>query len=328
MNDPRILIAESGSFSPEALRVLKEIGSVSELDLDREGLYQAVGQADILWVRLRHRIDESILSAASRLKVLVTPTTGLNHVDTGALSRRGVQLISLRGETAFLKNVRATAEHTIALMLAILRRLPQANEQVRRGGWNRDELRGHELYGKKVGIVGYGRLGEIVARYLRAFEAFVLVSDPKLMPGSVADGVTAVGLEQLLRESDIVSLHVNLRAETSGFFNRALFNQMKWGSCFINTARGELIDEAALLESLGCGRISAAALDVLANEDSGGMSKHALVEYARLHDNLIITPHIGGCTVESQHKTELFLAEKLRALLQEQSAVFEAAVAN
>ena len=122
----RILVAESQGFSGEAAAVLAQIGDVNLADLDRATLLRHVGEADILWVRLRTRIDSEVLGAATRLKMIVTPTTGLNHIDLTEAERRGVRVLSLRGETSILKNVRATAEHTIALILALSRRLPQA----------------------------------------------------------------------------------------------------------------------------------------------------------------------------------------------------------
>ena len=297
--------------------MLDEAGDVILADLDRESLHSQAAMSDVLWVRLRHRIDEALIQRAPRLRVLVTPTTGLNHIDTEALSRGGIHLISLRGEIDFLRDVRATAEHTIGLILALLRRIPQAAAGVRAGNWNRDAFKGSELYGKTVGVVGYGRLGQIVARYLRAFDTRVLVTDRKIGPGPVAPDINAVALDQLLAESDLVTIHVDLREDTFGFFSAPQFDRMKWGSHFINTSRGELIDEGALLENLRSGRIASAALDVLCHENSEGMPDHPLIQFACAHENLLITPHIGGCTRESMHKAECFLAEKLAGFLHE-----------
>jgi D-3-phosphoglycerate dehydrogenase len=291
---------------------LRRSGEVILEDLDRQGLISAARDVDVLWVRLRHRIDAEVLANAPRLKVIVTPTTGLNHVDLVETARRRVAVLSLQGETDFLQNVRATAEHTIALTLSLLRRTPHSFAHVRSGGWNRDLFRGHELFEKTVGIVGYGRLGAIVSRYLKAFESRILVTDP-LAPDNLPDSdVVPLPLNRLLPQSDIITLHVNLCDATRKFFGREQFMAMKKGAYFVNTARGELVDEDALLEGLRSGWLGGAALDVLCDESSDGMGHHALVDYVREHDNLIITPHIGGCTGESVEKTELFLARKLR----------------
>lgn len=312
---PRILVTESSKFSARAAALLRQAGDLVLADFDREGLLSAVREADVLWVRLRHRINAEVITAASQLKIIVTPTTGLDHIDMGEVTRREMKVLSLRGEMEFLKDVRATAEHTLTLILAVMRHLPAAAAHVAKGDWTRDLFRGHELYGKTVGIVGYGRLGRIVAHYLKAFDTRILAADPNVDAGSVEPNMTLVPLTELLREADIVTLHVQLSDETRGFFGWQQFAMMKEGGWFINTARGELVDESALLKSLQSGQLAGAALDVLSDERSIGMKDHPLVAYAREHDNLIITPHIGGCTAESMEKTEMFLAERLLAML-------------
>jgi len=311
---PRILVAESDRFSARAAAILRDIGELRMADLDRANLVQSAAWANVLWVRLRNRIDAEIMAAAPDLRVIVSATTGLNHIDLAEAERRRIRVLSLRGEADFLKEVRATAEHTIGLMLALLRHLPGACSHVLEGGWNRDRFWGGELNEKTAGVIGYGRLGRIVARYLQAFGARVLAADPAVPAHEIEPGVVLSPLVDLLREADLVTLHVNLNGKTRGFFGRDQFAAMKRGAWFINTARGELVDDAALLDALSAGRLRGAAVDVLGDERSDGMGHHRLVAYARERDNLIITPHIGGCTVESVEKTELFLAEKLRGL--------------
>lgn len=303
-----ILIAECRNFPEEAAHLLGQAGNLRQADLARHELAHYLEDVDVLWVRLRHRIDEELLEHAPRLKVIATPTTGLTHVDLEAVERRGIRLVCLRGETDFLSEVRATAEHTIALMLALLRSVPAAVAHVSAGGWNRDLFRGHELYGKKVGIVGYGRLGRIVARYLMAFEAEVLIADPAL-------GGVGLPLNTVLERSDIVTLHVNYTPDKHQFFSRECFSHMRHASWFINTSRGELVDEAALLVALRSGRLAGAALDVLEDEGASEGVFPAVVQYANMHGNVIVTPHIGGCTYESMQKTEMFLARKTVELM-------------
>ena len=312
---PHILVTESQGFSPEAAVLLEQLGPVVWGDYDHPALLGAVALAEILWIRLRHRIDAEVLAAAPRLTTIVTPTTGLNHIDLQAAAQRDIRVLSLRDEKAFLRDVRATAEHTLMLMLALLRRAHAAITHVHNGGWNRDLFRGHELHQKTIGVVGYGRLGRIVTRYVRAFDAHVLAADPYVTLSDVALEVTLVPLEALLPTADIVTLHVNLDPTTIGFFGRAQFAAMKRGAWFINTSRGELVDEVALLEALQQGHLAGAALDVLGDEKATGMAEHPLVAYARLHPNLIITPHIGGGTTESMGKTECVLARCLTELL-------------
>jgi len=306
-----ILVAESDRFSPRAEAILGNLGRLQMSDLDRAGLLREVGHAQVLWVRLRNRIDEELIALAPKLKFIVSATTGLNHIDLDHATRRGIRVLSLRGEVDFLRQVRATAEHTLALTLALLRNIPQASEHVRAGGWNRDLFWGHELQGKTVGIVGYGRLGRMVGDYLSTLGARLLAADPAVGSEQTAPGVDLMPLEKLLPEADVVTLHVNLHQATTGFFGHRQFAGMKTGAWFVNTARGELVDEQALLDAIDNRHLAGAAVDVLDHESSEGMESNPLVRYARSHSNLLITPHIGGCTFESADKTEVFLAEKL-----------------
>lgn len=312
MSKPRILITESCDLPDRAIELLREVGELICRDFkDRGELLAEIKDIDVLWVRLRHSIDRELIIHAPQLRVIATPTTGLNHIDLDEAEKRGITVLSLRGETDFLKNTRATAEHTLGLTLALLRRIPQASQHALTGMWNRDLFKGTEIYEKTVGIVGYGRLGRIGAGYFAALGAMVLTSDPNIDPEDVEEGIRLVPLPSLLSRSDIVSLHVNLDETTRGFFDRDCFRRMKPEAFFINTSRGELIDEGYLLRSLQTGQIAGAALDVLAGELDMRLQYHPLLEYALNNNNLIITPHIGGCTYESTRKTELFLAEKL-----------------
>lgn len=307
----KVLIAESGRFCAEALAVISGLGEVDAADVDRAGLLARVGDCEVLWVRLRHRVDRDLLNAAGALRVIVTPTTGLDHIDEAEVARRGMTILSLKGETEFLRGIHATAEHTLALTLALLRQVVPAAAHVDGGGWNRDLFRGREIQGKTVGIVGYGRLGRIVAGYFVALGASVLATDPNVSQDAMEDHVAWVPFRTLLQQSDIVSLHVSLDEASDGMFDETAFDAMKPGAILVNTARGAVLDEQALLAHLESGRLGGAALDVLCHEDSTGMQAHTLVAYARAHRNLLVTPHIGGCTDESMASTELFMAKKL-----------------
>jgi D-3-phosphoglycerate dehydrogenase / 2-oxoglutarate reductase len=317
---PTILIAESSSFSSEAVRILEDTGNVVLADLDGRSLLSAVTDVDILWVRLRNRIDRQVFQAARRLRVIATPTTGLNHIDVAEAERRNIHIISLRGEAEFLQYIFATAEHTIALILGLLRHLPAAHQHVINGRWNRDLFVGRELHGKTAGVIGYGRVGRMVAGHLRAFGMRVLATDlPSRMGHQCDDGIESVPLDQLLKNSDLVTLHIPLVEETTGFLGECEFAKMKRGVCFINTSRGELVDETALLMALDKGTVGGAALDVLTDESSSGMMDNPIVQYSLAHKNVLITPHIAGCTVESRAKTEVFLATRVAAFVRDQN---------
>lgn len=302
MPKPTLLVSESARFSPKAQAKLASAFELLLEDLDREALLRNVPEAEVLWVRLRHAIDAEVLSAAPRLRAIVSATTGLNHVDLEACEARKIAVLSLRGHTEFLEEVRATAEATMLLILSLLRRLPEALAC----SADRNDLIGADLDGKTVGIVGFGRIGRMVGRLCEAFRAEVLAHDVRSLPG-----VELVSFARLLEQSDVVSLHASFSPQNAGMFGRAQFERMKPGAWFVNTSRGELVDETALLGALESGRLAGAALDVVANETSLDRQNHRLFEYARRHPNLILTPHIGGATIESIHKTEDFMAEKL-----------------
>ncbi|MBX7167450.1 MAG: hypothetical protein K1X74_14060 [Pirellulales bacterium] len=307
MNDTvRILIAEPDDFSPKAVEILRQVGDVELRHCHHGELADALRDYDIFWFRLAHRIDRALLSGQLRCRMLVTPVTGLDHIDLQACQQRGLRVVSLRGEFEFLKRVRATAELTLGLALALLRHIPQAAASVNEGLWNRDLFRGRELFGKTAGIVGMGRLGTIVAGYFRAFGMEVLGYDPRPdFPSDLA--VRTSTIDELLERSDIVSIHVKYDDSTRHLIGRRQLEIMRPGAVLINTSRGGVIDDRALIEVLASGHLAGAALDVLDGEPDIN-AQHPVVRYAREHDNLLVVPHIGGNTEESFEKTEVFLA--------------------
>ena len=311
----RILLAEKSSFSARGVQALSALAPTDALDLGQDELRAAIKDYDILVVRLGLHVDKSVLVAAERIRVVGTPTTGLDHIDLKFAQERNVTVLSLKGERAFLDEVYATAEHTFALLLSLIRQIPSAFQAVKDYTWRRDLYRGTELYGKVLGIVGFGRLGRMVYKYGLAFGMKVLVYDS--YHRTLPDGVEAcASLEDLLVSSDVISLHVPLNADTEGMFSDEQFALIRPGSVLINTSRGAIIDEAALLRTLQSKGLAGAALDVLCDEHLlGSVSTNPLIEYARNHANLIITPHIGGATQESVEKADLFLANKIAQFL-------------
>jgi D-3-phosphoglycerate dehydrogenase len=316
----KILLAEKSSFSQKGIAALNEIAPVDARDLSQEALAATVPGYDILVVRLGLRVDRQVLQAGNGLTIVGTPTTGLDHIDLQAAQNQGVSVLSLKGEREFLDQVFATAEHSFALLQALIRRIPAAFEAVKNYQWRRDVFRGRELAGKTLGIVGCGRLGSMMVRYGQAFGMQVIAYDPYVseLPQGV---VRCDSLEELLENSDAVSIHVPLNAETEGMFSQAKFDAFREDAVLVNTARGAVIDEAALVRALESGRLAGAALDVLRSEHRIGQAgfSHPLIEYARSHENLILTPHIGGATQESVEKADLFLANKIRRFLDEKA---------
>lgn len=307
----RVVLVEPDNYSVQARRLLESLGSVVEGPFDRAQLVETARTADVLVVRLAHQIDRVLMDAAPQLRAVVSATTGLNHIDVEAAADRGIAVLSLKGELDFLRQIRATVEHTIALMLAVLRRLPAATSHVEAGGWDRDPYRGQELARRSLGLVGCGRIGTEVARLADAFGMEVAAFDPYAEPwGERPERIPT--LEALLRRSHVVSLHVPLNTETTAMIGATELAWMPPGAVLINTSRGEVVDEVALLDALKTGALGGAGLDVLANEAHllRGDGR-PLVDYAKDHDTLLITPHIGGATFESMEQTEVFMAEKL-----------------
>ncbi len=311
----RILNVEPRGYSPAARAILAEAGEVVDQELTRTELLQRLDGFDVLVVRLGHTVDREVLDAAPTLKAIVTATTGLDHVDVAYAESLGVAVLSLAGETEFLRRITATAEHTWALLLALVRRIPAATASVAAGRWDRDAFRGGQLIGKRLGIVGLGRVGRQVARYGRGFEMTVWAYDPGATEPP-QDGVLTASLSELLPHADVLTLHVPLRPETRHLIGGPELALLPDGAVLVNTSRGEVADEAALVAALESGRLAGAALDVVQGErDEAARAHSPVLAYAREHVNLLVTPHLAGATVESMEATEIFMARKLVAFL-------------
>lgn len=308
----RVLNAESSGYSPEAAALLARAGEVRLEDLDRRTLLDRVSWATALVVRLRHRVDEELLGRAPGLKVVSTAATGLDHVDLEAARRRGVTVLSLKGETEFLDTVHATAEHAWALLLALARRIPWAHRHAATEPWDRDRFRGRELAGRALGVLGVGRIGRRVARYGAAFGMRVAGCDPS--PAEWPSGVDRLpDPETLARRSDVLSVHVPLTPATRGIVSARVLAALPRGALLVNTSRGDVVDEDALAAALKSGALGGAALDVLAGEteDGGPDRDGGILSLARARTDVLVTPHVGGATLESMARTEVFMARKL-----------------
>jgi len=303
----QIGILEADGFSPEARACLQRLGGVRTCD-DGD-LATFLAPLDALFVRLAHRIDGAFLAMAPRLRWLCSPTTGHNHMDEAALAARSVRLLSLRGEREFLETIRATPEHTLGMVIALLRRYRRAFDDVAAGKWDRDACRGDELYGNRVGIIGLGRVGYRLASYFSAFGAHVTWCDPADVP-SLPEWQRSPDIHGLIEASRIVVLCASYRAGQPPVIGRKEVDAME-GRYFINTARGELVDEDALLVAVRSNRQAGVAIDVIADENG----ENRLAEWRALLPgrNLIVTPHIAGATFGSMGRTECFIADKLVA---------------
>lgn len=312
----RILNLEPKGYSAHARTILRQLGEISEGPLTRHELMRALREVDVLLVRLGHSIDREVIESSHSLRAIVSATTGLDHIDVEAATERGIAVLSLQGETEFLRTVHATAEHTWALLLSLRRLIVPAALSVRQGEWDRERFTGRELHGARLGLLGLGRIGTKVAEYGRAFGMKVSAYDPFV--ADWPDGVLRIeSLAKLLAESEVLSVHIPLNEETSNLLNAERLALLPRGAVVVNTSRGEIVDENALAVALQQGRLAGAALDTVHNErDSALRTSGRLMAIARDADYLLITPHIGGAAEESMAKTELFMARKLARFLQ------------
>lgn len=306
----QINILEPDGFSKTALARLRALGSVH--CYQSEPVRDFLAEADILFVRLAHKLDGELLAAAPRLKIVVSPTTGHNHIDLDALTRRNIRLLSLKGETEFLETIRATPEHTLGLLIALLRNYAGAFRSRTRAAWDRDTYRGEELAGMNIGIIGYGRVGRRLAHYLRAFEARIRWFDPA--PAKSADDPGREDdIARLIDWSRAVILCASHDPAAPPILDARKVGALD-GRYLVNSARGELIDEEALLGAIEQGRLAGVAVDVICNENG----ENRLSRWLDLSDthNVIVTPHIGGATWSSMRATEEFMTNRLAELME------------
>ena len=262
----------------------------------------------LLDASMKVSISDEMISASPDLKIVSCATTGSDHISRGEVARRDIPVRTLREDRGLLNNITPAAELTFALLLACARRLPAAVSAVKRGEWVREDFPGLMLNGKKLGIIGCGRIGGWMARYGRAFGMDVVGYDPFVE--ELPDGIRRVSLEELVSTSDAITVHVHLSDQTRGLVSAELFRCMKPGAIFLNTSRGAIADEAALLQALQSGQLAAAGVDVLEGEPE--VVDHPLRRYAESHDNLLITPHCGGFSPDAVRVVCRRAAEKIR----------------
>ena len=305
---------------PEAVAMLEDVGTLIRCSNDRREVLAAVRDAEVYLGGADVRVDREFLAAAPKLHVIACPATGREHLDWDAIRERGITIFHLAEERELLRSFTAVAEYVFATVLMFDRKLIAAATAARDGRWVGEQFTGQQLSGKTFGVLGLGRLGAIAARIAIGFGMRVVAHDIR----DIADvGVQVVGFDTLLRESDILSIHVTLTPETTGMINAAALERMKSSAILVNTSRGPVVDEVALLDALRSGRIRGAILDVLCGEwqPSATLRDYPLIAYAREHDNLLITPHVSSATTESITGARVFMAKKLVAHLTQLAAV-------
>jgi D-3-phosphoglycerate dehydrogenase len=300
----KIVLAEK--VSPATLAVFQtEAGwQIVTHDQIKNGLAAELGDADALVVRSAVQVDETLLEAAPKLRVIGRAGVGVDNIDADASTRRGIVVMNTPGANAI-----AVAELTIGLMLALARQLPRANTLLHAGKWEKKSLQGAELRGKQLGILGLGRVGLEVARRAKVFGMELLGHDPFVAPAVAREnGVRLCSVEELFRSADFLTLHVGLTPQTAGIINPGTLATMRKNVRIVNCARGELIDDAALVAALQAGQVAGAALDVFSQEPLKDSPYFGL-------DNVILTPHIAGSTGEAQEAVGVQIAQQVKEYL-------------
>lgn len=298
----KIIVADK--ISDRGVELLRQQSGWNVVLTSKENLFAEITDADALVVRSATKVTAELLEKAPRLRVVGRAGVGVDNIDLDEATRRGVLVMSTPGGNAI-----SVAEHTFALLLALARQVPRHDAAIHAGRWEKSSAAGTELRGKTLGLVGFGRIGSEVASRARAFEMRVVAFDPYISESAAREAqVELVKLEELLAESDFISLHAALSPATQNMINAQAIAQMKRGVRIVNAARGELIDEAALAEALESGKAAGAALDVFAEEPPKNSPLTSL-------PNVIATPHVAGSTTEAQEEVGTQIAQQVRDYL-------------
>lgn len=299
---PNALYYRMLKYQPGNLELLHRLCEVTAVDDPRADTDALLRDAEVVFAPLGFLVDKAKLDRCPRLRAVVSNTTSIPHIDTAEAERRGIHVCALHNEQEFLATITPTAEHTIGLMIAVWRHIPAAHAAACRGEWDRRRWGAPRMLSRmRLGIMGYGRLGRQTALIAEAIGMKVRFYDPH-KPGTVPT------LRELAAEADVLSLHAPGRPDTRGLVSREVLQALPRGALVVNTARGELLDTEALLDLLESGHLAGAALDTIDGEYDPGFpevfARSRLLAYARSHDNLILTPHIGGSTVDAWGETE------------------------
>jgi len=312
MAKPSLLYYRILDWRPDNVSLADKGFDVVELDDPDADTDTILAAVDLCCAPLGYQFDDAKMGRCANLRAVISNTTGVSHIDTDAAKKRGIEVLSLFGERPFLDQITPTSEHAWGLLIALARRMPWCFEAVKKGHWNRFDWGSPSMLSRlSLGIVGFGRLGQQVARYGQAFGMAVRFYDPYV--DGQGTGIERVEtLEDLAAASDIVSLHPTLNAETTHMIGSGIIALLKPGSYLVNTARGEVVDESAVISALESGHLGGYAADVLAGEfdpafDAGA---HPLVQYATQSEKVLLTPHIGGSTFDAWYETERRVIEK------------------
>jgi D-3-phosphoglycerate dehydrogenase len=298
-------------YQPENLKILQTNFNVVFLENPNYDTSHILNAIDIVIAPLGYFWGEEKINLAPNLKIIASNTTGVPHIDVEYAKQKEIQVLSLKDESAFLSSITPTAELTWGLLIALVRKIAPSFEFVRKGNWDRRPFGGVSMLSKmSLGVAGLGRLGSRVASYGICFGMKVRYFDPNVAGTDIENVERVNTLEELVKQSDVVTIHIPHEAETENLFNEDVLSRFKQGSYLINTSRGELVDHKALLKYLENGTLGGVAMDVFEGEFekefTHNFKNHPLLIYAKENDNLLITPHIGGSTIDAWRLTEEF----------------------
>ncbi len=293
----KLLIGFTREEYPE-VAIFEQLGDCTFQRYDQAFLEEHIHEYDILVTHLFFPIESSIIEKASRLKILATPSTGSDHVDIPALEKKKIEFITLNEDREFIDSIPSTAEMAWLLIMAVSRKLRFLVDRVQQEkSWVNTYIRGYEVKGKTLGIIGYGRLGKKVARFAQAFDMRVIAFDTNPDVFDDNSAVEPVEFDTLLGKSDIISLHVKLNETSRGMINQDAISKMQDGVRIANTSRGDVLDPEAILKGLAQGKIAAVGSDVCCGEyQSTQLPDDPLVAASFTDKRIIITPHAGGAT--------------------------------
>ena len=307
----KILCPDPKNFSDKAIKFLGERFDLTLCEPDEFKDLDLKYKFDCLLIRFNTIVDEEVLNQFSSLKIILCPTTGLDHIDIDLAEKRNIKIICLKGDVNFLKSITSTAELAFLLILSSSRKVNLAFDEVHNRNWNLNIQPGNELKNKTIGILGLGRLGNIVAKYAKCFDMKVYYFDIKEKKTETYYN-RVNSLKELIEVSDILSIHIPLNEKTKGLIGHREFSVFKRCKYLINTSRGAIIDSKSLIQYMNRNPNFSAALDVLEDEKN---PNNSLIEYSLINKNLLITPHIGGNTIEAIESTDMHIINKFLKLI-------------
>lgn len=307
------------NFSDSAKKRISKYFVYDEINVTNDFNLTLLEEYDVILVKFSIKFDKNVIDRCKKLKYILCPATGVDHINVDYCKSRGISIISLFNETDFLNNVHSSAEHTWALLMSSYKSVINSFDYTMKyQKWERNRFQTRDLFGKKIGIVGYGRNGRKIARYADAFGMEIFVYD-QLKIDTLDENIQIqqVTLENLFAISNIIVLSISLNDCTKNLINKEILSNIVTNCYLINTSRGEIVNEDSIINALSNGKLSYYATDVLTNEYHDNFLQHSKIfQYCKKNKNILITPHIAGSNLDSWEKTDNFVVDKLIKIIE------------